>query len=99
MCFTEVLLNANLKIIIEFFYANIAEIDFTNDLVVIVWGKQVKFEPSLTNSYYNILDVDNELYKARSEEAGHEWSIRHFHGIHIPKTIFKNMHVESTNFS
>lgn len=41
---------ANFNIVCEF-YANATETDFANDLVVMVRGKQVRFDPRLINEY------------------------------------------------
>ncbi|KAK4368916.1 hypothetical protein RND71_012708 [Anisodus tanguticus] len=69
MCFAEEPIKENYTIVREF-YANAAETDFSNDLVVQVGGKLVLFDPELINEYYNLYGGDNDMYDAKARELG-----------------------------
>ncbi|KAH0709268.1 hypothetical protein KY284_010695 [Solanum tuberosum] len=60
-----------------------------------VQGKEERFDPTRNNAYYALLDADNEVHKARSREAGHEWFVTHLHNGYRPVWIKKSNHIDS----
>lgn len=55
------------------FYANEAETNFADDLIVPVQGKQVCFDPPLINVYNGLPNFNNEVYTERANKEGQDW--------------------------
>lgn len=69
ICFGTDPIKAN-HLMVREFYANTTETNFTDDLIVMVRGKQVHFDLSLINDYYGLPNADNEVHKVRKKEEG-----------------------------
>lgn len=97
MCFAQEPIKANDSMVREF-YANAAETNFTGDVVPIVWGRQVHFDSTTINALYGLPDANNDIYRARAREEGHEWFVSHIHDGHRPQWIASNLRMDSSEF-
>jgi len=87
-------IKANYTVVQEF-NDNTTETKFFGDLLVLIGGKQVHFDPARINTYNFLPDADNEFHKAREREVGQDWFVTHFHGFHRPKWIEDNHWIDS----
>jgi len=81
--------------VVQEFNDNTTETKFFGDLLVLIGGKQVHFDPARINTYNFLPDADNEFHKAREREVGQDWFVTHFHGFHRPKWIEENHWIDS----